>query len=170
MAKYNPEIVQKICQYIEQGETNENAAELAGISKQTFYEWLNTKVDFSDAVKKAKEEYRNWLHNDILADAERSLKVLINGTEYEEIKTEYEQNPTNPDAPRIKKQSRTTKKILPNPTAVIFALSNRDPENWKNRIDTDINAKVEQETKTHLDLSGVSDELLGQVIDAIKKR
>lgn len=170
MAKYNPEIVQKICQYIEQGETNEHAAELAGISKPTFYEWLNTKTNFSDAVKKAKEEYRHWLHNDILADAERSLKVLINGTEYEEIKTEYEQNPTNPDAPRIKKQSRTTKKILPNPTAVIFALSNRDPENWKNRIDTDINAKVEQETKTRLDLSGVSDELLGQVIDAIKKR
>ena len=105
-----------------------------------------------------------------MADAERSLKVLINGTEYEEIKTEYEQNPNNPDAPRIKKQSRTTKKILPNPTAVIFALSNRDPEHWKNRIDTDINAKVEQETKTSLDLSGVSDELLGQVIDAIKKR
>lgn len=170
MAKYNPEIVQKICQYIEQGETNEHAAELAGVSKQTFYFWLNTKVDFSDAVKKAKEEYRHWLHNDILADAERSLKVLINGTEYEEIKTEYEQNPTNPDAPRIKKQSRTTKKILPNPTAVIFALCNRDPEHWKNRIDTDINAKVEQETKTRLDLSGVSDELLGQVIDAIKKR
>lgn len=170
MAKYNPKIVRLICQHIEQGETNEHAAELAGVSKQTFYFWLNTKVDFSDAVKKAKEEYQKWLHNDILADAERSLKVLINGTEYEEIKTEYEQNPTNPDAPRIKKQSRTTKKILPNPTAVIFALSNRDPENWKNRIDTDINAKVEQETKTRLDLSGVSDELLGQVIDAIKKR
>lgn len=170
MAKYNPEIVQKICQYIEQGETNEHAAELAGVTEKTFYEWYNTKSEFCEAVKRAKEEYRNWLHNDILADAERSLKVLINGTEYEEIKTEYEQNPTNPDAPRIKKQSRTTKKILPNPTAVIFALSNRDPEHWKNRIDTDINAKVEQETKTSLDLSGVSDELLGQVIDAIKKR
>lgn len=170
MAKYNPEIVQKICQYIEQGETNEHAAELAGVTKKTFYEWYNTKSDFCDAVKKAKEEYRNWLHNDILADAERSLKVLINGTEYEEIKTEYEQNPTNPDAPRIKKQSRTTKKILPNPTAVIFALSNRDPENWKNRVEQDINAKVESENKTKLDLSGVSDELLGQVIDAIKNR
>lgn len=170
MAKYNPEIVQKICQYIEQGETNEHAAELAGVSKQTFYEWLNTKVDFSDAVKKAKEEYRHWLHNDILADAERSLKVLINGTEYEEIKTEYEQNPTNPDAPRIKKQSRTTKKILPNPTAVIFALCNRDPEHWQNRIQQDINGKIETENQTHLDLSSVPDELLGQVIDAINKK
>jgi len=170
MAKYNPEIVRLICQHIEQGETNEHAAELAGISKQTFYDWLNTKVDFSDAVKKAKEEYQKWLHNDILADAERSLKVLINGTEYEEIKTEYEQNPNNPDAPRIKKQSRTTKKILPNPTAVIFALCNRDPEHWKNRVEQDINGKIETESKQTLSLANVSDELLGKVIDAINNK
>lgn len=167
MAKYNPKIVRLICQHIEQGETNEHAAELAGITKKTFYEWYNSKSYFCDAVKKAKEEYQKWLHNDILADAERSLKVLINGTEYEEIKTEYEQNPSNPDAPRIKKQSRTTKKILPNPTAVIFALCNRDPEHWKNRIDTEVNAKVEQETKTELNLKEIPDELLNQVLEIV---
>jgi len=166
MAKYNPKIVRLICQHIEQGETNEHAAQLVGISKQTFYDWLNTKIDFSDAVKKAKEEYQKWLHNDILADAERSLKVLINGTEYEEIKTEYENGPDG--NPRIKKQSRTTKKILPNPTAVIFALCNRDPEHWQNRISQDVNGKIDVEQKgSGISLSNVPDSLLAQVIEAI---
>lgn len=166
MAKYNPKIVRLICQHIEQGETNEHAAELVGISKQTLYVWLNTKVDFSDAVKKAKEEYQKWLHNDILADAERSLKVLINGTEYEEIKTEYENGLDG--NPRIKKQSRTTKKILPNPTAVIFALCNRDPEHWQNRISQDVNGKIDVEQRgSGISLTNVPDSLLAQVIEAI---
>jgi len=165
--QYTPDRVRKICDAIESGETNKHAAELAGITEKTFYEWYNSKSEFCELVKKAKEEYQKWLHNDILADAERSLKVLINGTEYEEIKTEYEQNPNNPDAPRIKKQSRTTKKILPNPTAVIFALCNRDPDNWQNRVQQDINGKIETETKQTLSLENVSDELLGKVIDAI---
>lgn len=168
MAKYNPKIVRSICQHIEQGETNEHAAELAGVTQSTFYQWLNDKSEFSEAVKKAKEEYQKWLHNDILADAERSLKVLINGTEYEEIKTEYEQNPTSPDAPRIKKQTRTTKKILPNPTAVIFALCNRDPGHWQNRISQDVNGRIDVEQKgPGISLANVPDSLLAQVIEAI---
>ncbi len=165
MAKYNSKTVQKICQYIVQGETNEHAAELAGIHKDTFYTWMKTKPDFSDAVKNAKEEYQKWLHNDILADAERSLKVLVNGTEYEEIKTEYEND--SDGNPRIKKQTRVTKKVMPNPTAVIFALVNRDPEHWQNRINNEISGKVETETKQNISLANVPDELLGQLINAI---
>lgn len=165
--QYTPDRVRKICDAIESGETNKHAAELAGITEKTFYEWCNSKSEFSELVKKAQSAYREWLNKDILADAERSLKVLINGTEYEEIKTEYEQNPNNPDAPRIKKQSRTTKKILPNPTAVIFALCNRDPEHWKNRVEQEVTGKIETETKQTLSLANVSDELLGKVIDAI---
>ena len=169
-SQYTPDRVHKICDAIENGETNKHAAELAGITEKTFYEWCNSKSEFSESVKKAQSVYREWLNKDILADAERSLKVLINGTEYEEIKTEYEQDPGNPDTPRIKKQSRTTKKILPNPTAVIFALCNRDPDNWKNRLNSEISGKLETETKTDVSLANVPDDLLEQVIEAIAKK
>jgi hypothetical protein len=166
--QYTPDRVRIICDAIESGETNKHAAELAGLHQDTFYKWLKEKPEFSELVKKAQSVYREWLNKDILADAERSLKVLINGTEYEEIKTEYEQNPNNPDAPRIKKQSRTTKKILPNPTAVIFALCNRDPEHWQNRISQDVNGKIDVEQKgSGISLSNVPDSLLAQVIEAI---
>lgn len=164
--KYTPDRVEKICRAIEAGETNETAAKMGGISVSTFCEWQATKPDFSEAVKKARERFEEWQMNGILEDARKSLKTLICGQEYEEIKTEYENDADS--NPRIKKQTRVTKKILPNPTAVIFALCNRDPEHWQNRVAQDVNGKIDVEQKgSGVSLANVPDSLLAQVIDAI---
>ncbi len=163
---YGPERVAKICAAIEQGETNETAAKIGGISVSTFCEWQATKPEFSEAIKRAKAAFEDWQMNGILADAKKSLKTLVCGQEYEEIKTEYE-NDKNGN-PRIRKQTRVTKKVLPNPTAVIFALCNRDPEHWQNRVAQDITGKLETEAKgSGVSLANVPDELLAKVIDAI---
>ena len=164
------ERIARICDAIKSGETNERAAKLGGISETTFYEWLNSKPKFSEAVKAAKLAFEDWERNGLLAEAKKSLKALIMGQEYEEIKTEYDSDPKNPSQPRIKKQTRTTKKVLPNATAVIFALCNRDPENWKNRIANELSGKVETEqTGPGVSLSNVPDELLAQVIESLRK-
>ena len=168
--KYTEKCVTIICEALENGESDKTACRLANIEEQTYYRWLKEKSEFSERVKKAKEAFIEWTNNGILEEARKSLKTLIMGQEYEEVKTEYESDPSNPDAPRIKKQSRTTKKILPNPTAVIFALCNRDPDNWQNRITNELTGKVENETKTEVSLKNVPDELLAQVIDAINKK
>ncbi len=164
-----PDRVKKICEAIERGETYETAAAIGGIAKSTFYRWIDENSDFKDAVKRAKAVFEEWEQRGILADAKKSLKTLICGMEYDEVKTEYEQDPMNPGAPRIKKQTTTTKRILPNVTAVIFALCNRDPEHWQNRVQQDITGKIETETKSNVSLANVPDELLAQVIDAINK-
>ena len=165
-AKYTPERVQIICDAIERGETNETAAKIGGIHVATFCEWQNTKPEFAEAVKRAKAAFEDWQMNGILQDARKSLKTLVCGQEYEEIKTEYEDDKTG--KPRIKKQTRVTKKILPNPTAVIFALCNRDPENWSNKHIQELTGKIETETKPKVSLHNLSDDLLAQVISAIK--
>ena len=165
--KYTPERVAKICDAIAEGRNNEQAAQIGGISKETFYQWYNNKSDFLDAVKKARARYDDWVLNGILEDARKSLITLIKGVEYEEIKTEYENDSFG--NPRIKKQTRTTKKIPPSATAIIFALCNRDPEHWQNRVQQDISGKIETETKSNVSLANVPDELLAQVIDAINK-
>lgn len=165
---YTPERVAKICKAIENGETNATAAKIGGIHVATFCEWQNTKPEFAEAVKRAKAAFEEWQMNGILEDARKSLKTLICGQEYEEIKTEYENDKTG--NPRIKKQSRVTKKILPNPTAVIFALCNRDPEHWQNRVNNELSGKIETETKSNISLANVPDDLLAQVIDAINKK
>ena len=168
---YTPERVAKICEALERGETNEIAAKIGGISITQFYQWQSTKTDFAEAVKRAKAAFEEWQLSGILEDARKSLKTLICGQEYEEVKTEYEQNPKNPNEPRIRKMTRTTKKILPNATAVIFALCNRDPDHWQNRVTQDVDGKIEVEPNTKgVSLVNVPDELLAQVIDAITSR
>ena len=166
--KYNPECVAKIIEAIENGDTMEVAAARGGINVATLYEWQATKAEFAEQVKKARATYDEWCLAGILQDAKRSLKVLICGQEYEEVKTEYESDPKNPSAPRIRKQTRTTKKILPNATAVIFALCNRDPEHWQNRVTNELDGKVQTEAVgSGVSLANVPDELLGKLIDAI---
>lgn len=163
---YTPDRVAKICKAIEAGETNATAAKMSGISVTTFCEWQASKPEFAEAVKNAKAAFEDWQMHGILEDAKKSLKTLICGQEYEEVKTEYESGKDG--QPRIKKQTRITKKILPNATAVIFALCNRDPEHWKNRVENDVTGKITTESKlTGLSLANVPDSLLEQVIDAI---
>ena len=47
--KYTPERVAKICDAIAEGRNNEQAAQIGGISKETFYQWYNNKSDFLNA-------------------------------------------------------------------------------------------------------------------------
>lgn len=60
--KYNDEIVQKISGAIALGGTDQDACHIAGINKDTFYEWMNKKPEFSDAIKKAKaSQMLSWV-------------------------------------------------------------------------------------------------------------
>ena len=166
--KYSQDRVARICEALSRGETDIVAAEMGGVSPSTFYEWQNTKPEFSEAVKKAKEEFERWELNDLLTDAKRGLKTLIMGMEYEEVKSEYLPDPDDHDKPKIHKQTRTKKRIPPSATAIIFALCNRDPENWKNRVSQEVTGKLETEAKSDISLKNVPDELLAQVIDCIR--
>ena len=65
-SKYTQEIVDRICYSLSQGNTRTTAAICAGISKETFYQYLNEFPDFSDAIKRAEEQavehYVNVIH------------------------------------------------------------------------------------------------------------
>ena len=91
MAKYQ-ESAPIILSELEKGATQKEAAEKAGINIDTFYEWMKSKTDFSDAVRRAKENARL----NAVASVERSLLELAQGFEYEEVRTEYESK-INPD-------------------------------------------------------------------------
>ena len=165
--KYTPEVVNIIRESLAQGDSRQLACKKAGISDDSFLNWMRDNSEFSAVVKNAEDEFRNWEHNELLASAKKSLKVLIEGMEYDETTTEYEQDPRDPSKPRVRKQITKTKKILPNPTAVIFALVNRDPENWKNRINQEVEAKVQADQKADVNLSNIPDDLLEAVVKAI---
>lgn len=137
-----------VLELLAQGYSNKDAAEKAGINEHTFYEWLATKPAFSQSVKEAQRLGDNVRINSV----ESALLDLARGTEYEEVRTEYESklNPvTGQYEPTIKKQVRTKKRIAPSTEAAKFYLSNKAPEVWKNRIEqnntgnlvTDLNIK-----------------------------
>lgn len=54
--KHTPEVTARICQALRTGNTRQCSALYGGITKQTFYEWLNNIPDFSDAVTRAEAE------------------------------------------------------------------------------------------------------------------
>lgn len=168
-SKYEPERVNTICEAISRGATNEAAAARGGIALDTFYEWLKSKPEFSERVKEARKDFENWELEGILKDAKKSLKTLICGEKYTETRTEYEQDPKNPNEPRIRKQIITEKVIPPSPTAVIFALVNRDPDHWKNRSTQELMGKIQTDDEISVSLASVPDDLLAKVLEAIKK-
>lgn len=163
--KYTPERVTAICRAIADGETIQTACKRGGISDDTFMRWRANNPEFAQALKKAEKEYNDWYNNGLVRDCKLSLKKLITGFTFDEVTTEYESDKNG--NPRIKKQKTITKQVAPNPTAVIFALTNRDPDNWKNRQTTDINANVKADNTVKPDLSAIPDELLEQVLNKI---
>ena len=54
--KYGPQTTKDICKYLSAGNNIQDSCALAGIHKDTFYEWLKdpSKTDFSDSIKKAE--------------------------------------------------------------------------------------------------------------------
>ncbi|WP_302788117.1 helix-turn-helix domain-containing protein [Barnesiella intestinihominis] len=126
--KFN-DVKDDIISYIREGDSNILACKKVGISKETFYTWINDKPDFSDSLKKARKEFRET----IVQTLEQSLWKRAAGYEVEEVKNEYR---TLKDGSKVLvKSSKITKHFPPDTGALIFALTNLDPENWKNRQD-----------------------------------
>ena len=126
--KFN-DVKDDIISCIREGDSNILACKKVGISKSTFYEWLESYPDFSGSLKKARKEFRET----IVQTLEQSLWKRAAGYEIEESKNEYR---TLKDGSKVLvKSSKITKHFPPDTGALIFALTNLDPENWKNRQD-----------------------------------
>lgn len=132
MAKYNKDMVQACADWVREnglidygGATLTDFCKAMGIEDQTYYRWLD-KVEFVEAIKKAKEAFRESLEKDIV----KSLANAAKGYEYDQVTTEY----TDVNGkPRIKKQVKKNMRVEPNVGAAIFLLTNLAPERWKNR-------------------------------------
>ena len=158
--------VEIMCKAIAAGKSYKDAFTAARVSERAFYYHLRDDMQFLQLVKNAEQEYQNWYDSQLVVDCKRSLMELVRGYEYDETTTE-----TGVDGRTGKPVTKTKvvrKKVGPNPTAIIFALCNRDPEHWQNRVTQDVNGKLDVEQKgSGVSLANVPDSLLAQVIDAI---
>lgn len=135
MAKYSKKIVKDICTLIEKDSyTIAEICKIIRISPDTYHRWIKDKPDFSDSIKKAKGEYNEM----IAVEAKKSLVKKIKGYDVEETKTVYS---NHNNKPVIKEKTTIKKHINPDTAAIIFALTNRDPVEWKNHqnLHADVN-------------------------------
>lgn len=164
--KYTPETVRIIVEARRNGETYEVAAARAGVGQSNLYEWKQKYADFAEQLKKADKEYEANYATDIIAKAKVSLEKMITGYNAEEHKTERKRDAHG--NLQIDRQTTISKPVAPSITAIIFVLTNLQPEIWKNRHTTDINGKVDGEVKSNVCLDKIPDDLLAKVIDSIK--
>lgn len=160
--KYSKDIVNKICSLIrEDSYTIAEICSIVGINKDTFYKWKETKSDFSDSIKKAQNDFDEML----VAEAKKSLVKMIKGYTEQEKKTVTvdtgKRDDNNKPIIRVKEHSVIDKHYQPNPTLIIFTLTNRDSDNWKNKQDNNISGDVTLKS----DLEHMSDEQLQNIVD-----
>ena len=133
MAKYGEAITKKICGLIASDSyTIAEVCSIVKITETTFYEWKATKPEFSESIKKAEEIRMNLF----VAEAKKSLLKKIQGYTVQEKHTTYTNSKDN--TPVIKEQKVIDKHFQPDTAAIIFTLTNGDPDNWKNRQNTDV--------------------------------
>lgn len=160
--------VEIMCKAIAAGKSYKDAFTAARVGHDSFYRHLRNDSDFSDRVKMAEQEYQEWYDSQLVVSCKRSLIELVQGYEWDETTTEHA---LNKDGKMVEIRRKVVhKKAAPNPTAIIFALCNRAPEEWSNKHIQEISGKIETETKSNVSLANVPDNLLEQVIDAINGR
>lgn len=162
MAKYSQKIADQICEKIAAGDHNIlDICKQVGINKATFYKWRKDKRDFLDAIKEAEKDQLIPFKD----MARSGLAVLLEGEDYEEITTEYVQDPKNPKKLIVKSKKVVKKRRAPNPTSVIYALSNVDKYNFKNFTQVDHTTKGKP---ISTDYSGMSTEEIVKRVKALK--
>ena len=108
----------KVREWKRNGATNEQIAERLDISLETFYNYLDEKPDFFDAIKKSKIDFVNELKNN-LAEIARKHSLKTTKTYIKEEKGK-----------KIKTVEITEKEVDADPAAIQILLKNIDRDNW----------------------------------------
>lgn len=136
-----------------------------GITPKTYHQWVNDYPDFADAIEQAKAERMQAM----VIEAKKSLMKKIQGYDVTETKVvtipgKQKDEKGNPK-PIIKEQTTTKKYILPDTAAIIFTLTNGDPEHWRNRQSTEVTGKDGKDL-----FASKTDEELDKEIEELKRK
>lgn len=162
--KYTNKMLNRIVGLIESDSyTIAEICQKVGISERSFYNYQKEFAEFADAIKKAKDKFDELC----IVEAKKSLVKLVAGYTVDETKTIYVDGKEG--RPKIKEQTVTKKHYQPSLGAAIFVLTNKDPENWKNRQNNEITGKDGKDLIPEVDLSKIGKDQLKLVEEILKK-
>ena len=152
--KYKKAIVERIVAlYAEDNYTIGSICDTVGISDRTFRAWRDTHPEFAEALEEAEQRR---LANYTLV-AKNALMKKLKG--YDTVETSVETKPGKNNEPVIVSQITKKKHVAPDTAAIIFTLTNGDPQHWRNRQNTEVTGKDGKDLFAHL-----SDEELDAII------
>ena len=166
MAKFSKKTVEKIVGLVKSDTyTIAEICRQVGITPKTYHAWINDYPDFADAVERARDERLQMM----VIEAKKSLMKKIQGYEVTETKVitvpgNKKDEKGNPK-PIIKEQTTTKKHIQPDTAAIIFTLTNGDPEHWRNRQSTEVTGKDGKDL-----FANKTDEELDNEIEELKRK
>lgn len=138
MAKYGKKAVEMIVGLVKSDTyTIAEICQQVGISQATFHRWQDEHEDFALAIEEARESRMQFF----VIEAKKSLLKKIQGYEVTETKVVTIPTKGDPSKPTIKEQTTQKKHIQPDTAAIIFTLTNGDPEHWRNRQSTEVMGK-----------------------------
>lgn len=127
MAKYTEWLTEegliKIEGWARDGLIDKQIAQNIGVAYSTFREWVKKFPALSASLKKGKEVVDRQVENALFKSA--------TGYEYTEVTEELTEN-------GMEITKKVTKQVAPNPTAAIFWLKNRKPDEWRDRKETEV--------------------------------
>lgn len=160
MAKYNQKTVNRIIELLSSDTyTVKEVCKIVGITTKSFHEWRATKPEFDQMVVEAENDRMEAF----AVEAKKSMLKKLRG--YEVTETRVTTVPDKKGQPTIKEQKTYKKHIAPDTAAIIFTLTNGDPEHWKNRQTNEITGKNGGDL-----FKGVTDEELDKRIADLQKK
>lgn len=132
--------LERIKQWKKLGATDEQIFRQLGISKTTWYKYLNENADFADALKTGVEAFAIELKGEL---ARQAFKHTLE-TKKQYIKVDLE------TGHKTQYTEITTKEVDGNIGAAHLLLKNIDPENWKENWDSYEFKKQELEIRKQL--------------------
>lgn len=144
--KYTPKTVERILQLLRDGNTDTDTCALSGVAQPTFYMWLKQKVEFSEAVARARSEAR-----------ELAVKAWKSAFEPQDVATIAENSITETrlkrdGTPYDYKKTTRSKQIVKQPAdwrAAESYLKRRDPDNWAEQLIIKVKPEQSELLKKH---------------------
>jgi len=121
--EYKAEFCEKACEYAARGATDREIAEMLGVHEATLYRWKHTYPEFCEALKLGKE----------VPDGRvvQSLYRRAIGYSFDSVKIFMPAGAKKPVIVPI------VEHVPPDTNAAKLWLTNRDPDNWREKVEVD---------------------------------
>lgn len=132
--KFNKSFCQLAENYAKLGAIDTDLANFFGVTESTIYLWKKEYPEFSEALKRGKAT--------VDAQVKKSLFQRATGYAHPEERTFVIDG--------IVETHEVTKHHPPDTTACIFWLKNRDPENWRDKVDLEHGSNEQKPLKINV--------------------